>query len=84
MDNDTRIRLQQCGKKWASQVPKWMMIALFLAVAGLVAAVVLYPSEFLVVLTVLYLASIPISWISFRHDGKIHDGIDVETAQVVE
>ncbi|RWB96424.1 CDP-diacylglycerol--serine O-phosphatidyltransferase [Mesorhizobium sp.] len=72
------------GKKWACQVPKRTMIALFLAVAGLVAAVVLYPSEFLVVLTVLYLASIPISWISFRHDEKIHDEIDVETARVVE
>ncbi|TIP77232.1 MAG: hypothetical protein E5X58_44465, partial [Mesorhizobium sp.] len=64
--------------------PKSMMIALFLAVAGLVAAVVLYPSEILVVLTVLYLASIPMSWMSFRHDEKIHDEIDVETAQIVE
>jgi CDP-diacylglycerol--serine O-phosphatidyltransferase len=67
------------GKKWAIGSSRSVMVGLFGAVAVLFAVVVVYPREFLVTFTVLYLASVPISWISFRHDQRVHDGVPVDT-----
>ncbi|WP_353646467.1 phosphatidylcholine/phosphatidylserine synthase [Mesorhizobium sp. WSM2239] len=66
------------GKKWAIGSSRSVMAGLFGTVAVLLAIVVLYPRELLVIFTVLYLSSIPISWISFRHDQRIHDGVPVD------
>jgi len=45
------------------------------AIAVLAVALVLYPREFLVTFTVLYLSSIPISCLSFRHDQRVHEDV---------
>lgn len=63
------------GKKWAIRSSGYMVAALIGAAGVLLMAVAIHPREFLVVFTVLYLSSIPVSWISFRHDRKVHGGL---------
>lgn len=66
------------GKKWAIGSSRLLVSSLLGTGAVLIAVMVSYPREFLVTFTVLYLSSIPISWISFRHDQKLHDHITVD------
>ncbi|HXV31221.1 MAG TPA: CDP-diacylglycerol--serine O-phosphatidyltransferase, partial [Sinorhizobium sp.] len=63
------------GKKWAIGSSRLAMAALIGAVAVLSVVLILYPRELLVTFTLLYLSSIPVSWISFRHDQNVHEGV---------
>ena len=63
------------GKKWVIRSSVYMVVGLICAAGLLLMAVAIHPREFLVVFTVLYLSSIPVSWISFRYNRKLHDEI---------
>lgn len=67
------------GKRWAVGSSRLAMAGFLAAGAVLSAVVVLYPRELLVTFTVLYISSIPVSWINFRHDQRVHDGVAVRT-----
>lgn len=72
------------GKKWAIELSGSVMLGVIGAAIVLVVAAV-YPREFLVTFTVLYLSSIPISWISFRYDRRVHNGVPViATEQTID
>lgn len=65
------------GKNWAVTPFRSLFIGVFATIVVLSFALVLYPRESLVTFTVLYLSSIPISCLSFRHDQRAHDELPV-------
>jgi len=60
------------GKRWHLRRSPLMAASLISVALGLLAVVATCPRASLVTFTVVYLSSLPISWMSFQHERKTH------------
>jgi CDP-diacylglycerol--serine O-phosphatidyltransferase len=71
------------GKRVGKRVPPEMVLPTIVAFVLFFAVLVAYPWQVLTVGTLLYLACLPLGWLSYReHDRKHRDGIHPATAPV--